>query len=596
MTANPSKDADPENPAPPKLPPRAARTKPASTSSETDAQRLLRPQPEPFSLTRQVSLGFGWLGQRFGVHPLGQRGGYPMKLLAVPPALWRGDAHRGAMATRGVLATSGFELNTQIHSFADARGSNDALGWLHGFAWLGDLATAQDTVTGAPVAERLVKLWLADGKRYGALIWAPAVAGERLIQWLTHAPLLLSSNDQVYRSAVLTALGRFAKHLHGQADKAPDGLPRLTAIVGLGLAGLMLPGREAAEAKAAGLLGPLLDRHILPDGGFSTRCPEQLHSALRLILTLRAGYKTRGIIPPEGLLRAIDRAVPALQGLVMGDGALANFNGGAALTAQMIDDTLSIAEVAAKPLRNGAHSGFQRLEGGRAVLVMDVGPPPSGLAARTAHAGALSFEFSDGAQRLLINCGGDAARPSAVTGALRDAVRRTAAHTALTLAGQDSTLVGADGRLGKGISEVVATRQENELGSWLDGAHDGYGARFGLRHRRRLFLNANGRDLRGEDRLEPCRSVKASGPHRVDIRFHLAPHITAVATQGGSGVALKIPGGAAWMFRAVGAVVAVEDSICVSQEGLRKTTQIVLSAAAPAQGASVSWSLRRQAK
>jgi uncharacterized heparinase superfamily protein len=590
MSAPP--DLEPHAPKP--VPKRKPKNPPPSF--ESDAQRLLRPEPERFSLGQVIGRGAAWVGQRFGSHPLRQRGGYPTRLLAVPPALWRGDAARGAQVARGQLICPDFELNTQTTSFADARGSEAALSWLHGFAWLADLSAAYEAISAAPLAERLIKLWLADGKRYGTPAWTPEVSAMRVINWLAHAPLLLASNDQVYRSAVLTALGRFAKHLHAQADKAPDGMPRLTAIVGLGLAGLMIPGREASESKAQGLLAGFIDRHILPDGGFSTRCPQDLHTALRLLLTLRAGYRTRGVATPDSLQGAIDRSVPALKGLVLGEGSLARFNGGAALTQSEILETLSIADSGAKALRNGAHSGFQRLEAGRAVLVMDVGPPPTGPALLKAHAGALSFEFADAAQPLFINCGSDAEHPSLVSPALRAAVRRTAAHTTLTLAGQDQTLFAADGRLGKGITEVVATRQENEQGSWLDGAHDGYAARFGLRHRRRLFLKANGMDLRGEDRLEPVRSVKAAGPFRIDVRFHLAPAITAVATQGGAGVALKLPSGAAWMFRAQGAVVTLEESIAITRAGSRKTMQIVLSAAATAQGGVVIWSLRRQPK
>ncbi len=577
-------------------PPRPVRARAAPPVVETDAQRLTRPANEPFSLTQRTGQLINWISNRLVAHPMMQRGGYPLKLLVVPPALWRGDAERGAAIAKGRLTNHGFELNTQTMGFAQARGSPAALAWLHGFGWLADLAAAHDTISAAPIAERLVKLWLADSKRLPALAWTPDVTAQRLMAWMCHAPLLLSSNDQVYRSAVLTALARFARHLHGLADKAPDGVMRMTAASGLALAGLALPGRDSSEARAAALMTAVLDRHVLPDGGFSSRCPAHLLAVVRLALTVKATYQARGIAPPDGIMRAIDRAVPALKGLMLGDGGLASFNGSGPGDPAHLDEVLSLAQVGAKPLRNGAHSGFQRLEGGRAVLILDVGPPPSGAASYTAHAGTLGFEFSDGPQRLIVNCGGDAARPSATPPPLQAAVRHTPAHSTLTLAGQDSTVLAADGRLAKGVTEAIATRQENGEGTWIDGSHDGYVARSGLRHRRRLFLKANGMDLRGEDRLEPVRASKTGRDHRVDIRFHLAPGVTAVPTQGGAGVALKLPGGAAWMFRARGAVLAVDESISLTPTGPRKTSQIVLSAAAPPQGAVVTWSFRRQAK
>src|SRR3546814_8214617 len=60
--------------------------------------------------------------------------------------------------------------------------------------------------------------------------------------------------------------------------------------------------------------------------------------------------------------------------------------------------------------------------------------------------------------------------------------------------------------LGKGVAEVLVHRQENEAGTWVDAGHDGYIRRFGIEHRRRFYLSANGQDLRGEDTLLPVRS------------------------------------------------------------------------------------------
>jgi len=48
---------------------------------------------------------------------------------------------------------------------------------------------------------------------------------------------------------------------------------------------------------------------------------------------------------------------------------------------------------------------------------------------------------------------------------------------------------------------VLARREEAEGNAWLDLSHDGYRQHFGLVHHRRLYLSADGTDLRGQDRL-----------------------------------------------------------------------------------------------
>ncbi|MEJ1979167.1 MAG: heparinase II/III-family protein [Acetobacteraceae bacterium] len=69
--------------------------------------------------------------------------------------------------------------------------------------------------------------------------------------------------------------------------------------------------------------------------------------------------------------------------------------------------------------------GFQRLQAGRTVLLVDCGRPPPPGVDRLSHAGTLSMELSIGRERLIVNCG---AAPA--SGApWRDASRATAAHS-----------------------------------------------------------------------------------------------------------------------------------------------------------------------
>jgi uncharacterized heparinase superfamily protein len=577
-------------------PARARKVKPSRDVYESGPQQLARGSVAGPSISERIAAAFGSLVSKTGLSRLPMGGSYPLKLIVAPPDLWRGDASKGAAIAKGQLACPGLMLDTTTQRYVDVTGSADQLAWLHGFSWLRDLAAAHDGTAGASYSERLIKLWLQDVTRTPPVAWRPDVVGLRLINWISHAPMLLSSTDQVYRSAVLTALARATKQLHRTVEKAADGPQLLTAAAGLIMAGLTLPGREAAETKGAAVLETALDRLIGLDGGFATRSPEDMLGVLKVLLTIRAAYQTRGQAYPGGLLRAIDRLVPALKGLVMGDGMLGQFHGGGATRQADFDDTLAVAAVNAKPLKNAAHSGYQRLEGGRAILVMDAGPPPSGKLSANAHAGVLAFEFSDGPQRLIINCGSEGTRPSVVPNTLLAAMRSTAAHSTLVLNNANATEMRSDGFLGNGVDEVTATRQENEDGSWIEAVHDGYAARFGFDHRRRLFLKTDGMDMRGEDRLQVTKPGKAKAGLPVDVRFHLAPGVVAITTQGGSGAALKMPGGAAWMFRARGGTIAVTESVSISAEGPRKTTQLVLSTLTAADGVVLNWSLQRQAK
>ena len=100
---------------------------------------------------------------------------------------------------------------------------------LQGFSWLRDLAAAAAREKGARLAEALAGRWLlAHGTRVDEA-WAPDLWGERILFWTAYAPYILSSRDAGYRSALLNTLARGARHLDANADKAPPGLPRITA-------------------------------------------------------------------------------------------------------------------------------------------------------------------------------------------------------------------------------------------------------------------------------------------------------------------------------------------------------------------------------
>ena len=122
---------------------------------------------------------------------------------------------------------------------------------LQGFAWLRDLAAAASREKGARLAEALAGRWLlAHGTRVDEA-WAPELWGERILFWTAYAPYILSSRDAGYRSALLNTLARGARHLDANADKAPPGLPRITAWAGRGRRGLLVQGGQSRLSRAA---------------------------------------------------------------------------------------------------------------------------------------------------------------------------------------------------------------------------------------------------------------------------------------------------------------------------------------------------------
>ena len=557
-------------------------------------KRLVRADDRGLSLGERLAARFYQMTWRTPFHAFRLNGRYPLKLLAVPQ-----DPLAGNVAAGRAFAEGFVQLGLSRAALGDIEGSADAVApalimHCHRFAWLRDVAAAFNRAQAATIAEPIVRAWLErNGAHVGDAAWAPETVGWRTLFWASHAPLILSSTDVVYRSSVLNTFARGARHLERSADRASVGLPRIVAWAGIVAAGLLIPGGDPRRQFGEAGLERALKAGMSDDGGVITRVPTTQLELIELLAMLRAVYQVRNVELPQMLQSALDGAVAALLGVAMGDGGLASWQGGGPVPQDKVQSIVAASGVRTRPLRQARDWGYQRLMSGATVVVADMAPPPPSRLSRGGCASTLAFELSDGDRRLIVNCG-NGPDGSTIPVELRRALRTTAAHSTLTLGDTNSTAINADGTLGAGVASVEVDRQELEGGSRIDATHDGYARRFGLIHKRTLALSAGGRELRGEDALLPGPRRRKSRDIAFAIRFHLAPGVEVTPTADGLAALLRIDHGPLWQFRCRGGTLTIEDSLWVDADGRpRPTQQFVIEGVSPAGGTSVGWLLKR---
>ena len=494
----------------------------------------------------------------------------PAALAASPIDPWPGDARRADLLFQGHFRFAGKTAEAPNQPpWRLLPNEPEWLAALHGFAWLRDFAAAGGASAQAH-ARRLVRSWIELCGEWDPVLWAPGVQGRRLLSWVGHAAFLLEDAEPAFRDAFLRSLARQLRHL-SRAARVVEGEDALVAATGVVAAAAALgDGRRLDRGLAR--LARETDRQIGADGGHLSRRPDGQMQALRDLVAAREAVRAAGRETPDPLQVAIDRMGPMLRAFRHGDGGLALFNGGFEAAAEAVDLTLARADARGKALDNAPHAGFQRLAARKTALIADVG-------VGGAHAGCLSFELSVGKRRLVVNCGSGRWR----SGAWAAAAKATAAH---------STLIVDD--TSSAPSAVEVERSQDETGSlWLDLAHDGYLANLALRHRRRLFLDASGADLRGEDCLEGEGLARHSG-RRFALRFHLHPEVQASLVQGGGHVLLKLSSGPGWRFRAAGGTVSLEDSVYLGRpDEIRRSKQIVVGGALAPDMVPLKWAFRQ---
>jgi uncharacterized heparinase superfamily protein len=580
--------------APHSVPPEAA-PGPEGEGIE-QGKRLIRVADDKgLSLAQRIANRFYLLSWKTPIHGRRLKGKYPLKLLAVPDDEIPGNAHAGQAIRAGYFLFRGLKQPLKTLDFDRLDLLPPFVDYLHGFHWLRDLATVATREQAAPVAESVMRKWLdAHADTPSEPAWRADNAGWRLLFWSAHAPLILSSSDLVYRSLVLNCIARTARHLDRSADKAPIGLPRLVAWGGIVAASMLLPGGAARKLFGEAGLKRAIDSGLHSDGGIVSRSPIDQLETIMLLTMVMAVYDVRREQPPIFLRDALGKAVPALLGLVHGDGGLGNWQGAGAIDPATIEAVIRASRVRARPLRQARDWGYQRLAAGGTVVQIDAAPPPVAQLADAGCASTGAIEISDGSQRLIVNCGGAALEGAFMPRDLAQGLRTTAAHSTLVLDDSNSTALLPDGTLGKGVTEVELNRQESESGSRLDLSHDGYVRRMGYVHRRLLLMSGDGKEIRGEDMLTPAARRKKPVKLPVQLRFHLAPGVEPTPTADGMGALLRIDHGATWQFRASAGKLGIEESLWTDSEGRpHGTRQLVITSEALPGGSTIGWLFRK---
>jgi len=506
--------------------------------------------------------------------PLAQarlEGPVPDRLAAVPPDPYPGDRATGERLLKGRFLGGAPASDPAAFWSAAADGAPGA-DWAHGFSWLRDLKAMETDESGA--ARALVDAWI---QRFGAwddAAWSPETTAERLVSWLSAAPWLVG-DGALFRSRLYAAIARQTRHLSECAADAADGAALLSAAAALAIAGVAVPQTKPAAERGFALLRRELRLQVLPDGGHASRNPllacDVAVALRRVVETCRAA----GCETPQPLRHALDRIAAHVRFHTLPDGRLAIFNGGAEGEPAAVAYAAGEGEAAAAPFGFAGDSGYHRAAAARARLIVDGGAPPPAPYAAAAHASALSFTFASGRRRIFVNCG-DGARTG---GAWANALRTDEAHTAPIARFADGPARW---------TRTTGRKRENRDGRWIDVEREGLAGGRLVFQTRRLFLSADGDDLRGEDAIETGEADLAS----YALRFHVHPAAKAVVCRDDRSALITLDNQEAWRFKA-NAPLRIEESVH-SADGAepRKTSQIVVDCA-DIVADTVRWGVRK---
>ena len=572
-----------------------------SRGSETRPEALAAPVSPPLRIARPSAIGEPWRANPFHRMRLSETAPDRIETWGNDPRV--GDAQRGREIGKGVWRIAAERIaGDHALPWRAAHPSRHFSARLHAFAWLGDLAAVGPSAH-ARIAE-LLDAWVEEYGAWDDLAWDPELTAERLFAWLCWGRPAFESGDSTRRRALLRCAARQARLLLiSQNELSERHLGAIKAGAALVLAGAAgFPEAERLIEQGEEMLTEACAKQFLPDGGHLSRSPEALTEAFSDLIAAHHALSARAETSP-----IIHDAIPKLANMVrmlrLGDGGLGCFHGGSEGSPASIDAALSRAPGEPRVFQFATHSAYQRLEAGPLRILFDVGGAPPLSFSERAHAGALAFEISSERERLIVNVG--AARELEPLG--RFAARATNGHSALIVEDALSAVL-EEQRRGKAPARLIGPhlddvrRSADESGVTLQGRHDGYRAKFGLLHRRYLFADPEGRNLRGIDELIRPAKLKTPALKRAIAfvaRFHLHPDVRVRLIEHQMAL-LETRAGQRWRLRTDAEHIAIEPSIYWGGRAVpRDSVQIVLSGVADPMGHGlgppnrIRWALTR---
>lgn len=400
---------------------------------------------------------------------------------------------------------------------------------------------------------RLVDDWIDRNPRGSSPGWDAFVISSRLMNW---AQAFSVFGDAP--SGVLESFAHQTGWILGHLEKDVRANHLLKNAQALVVAGAMLGDNCGEEATRRGmeLLARELDEQILVDGGHYERSLMYHCQILEDNLLVHAALEN----PPEKLTSAIEQMTGFLKRMIYRDGGIPQFSD-ASLELDFPADSLlrfvkkrfpEIDTTRPTGCRSEKTSGFYVFESpdGEARMTVKAGEPGPAYQLGHAHCDMLSYEFTVGKRRLIVDSGVF----SYDNDKLRAYSRGTSAHNTVRVNGQEQLECWNRFRVGRRYTPIVNTWTSHAGGQLLRAGHDGFTP---YRHERIVFQASTGFWLIAD---------RVTGPDSCDVESYVHAHPDASVQQGyeqwrietGDAILKIIPFGMDWTETISGAESPVQ--------------------------------------
>ena len=444
----------------------------------------------------------------------------PKNLKIIPPNLWKGDIESG----KNFLKKKNFHIKNKK--------SNEFF-YYHSFSWLTDLKIfGKENLR--IYARELTKNWIKNNSSWNLNTWDNYILGSRLCSWIHNYDFFFLTSNDDFKKNLFKSISKQLNHLTQNFSSINGNSELIRIIKALIYISICIPNKKSLYQIAIFNLKTEIARQILKDGCHFQRSPkihmEVLYDLIDIRSILNAANKKVFI----DLQNAIEKMSLVSYFFLHKDYSLALFNESSNVDISFIDEIISQIPKPKKIPRDLVDAGFQRINTKDTVVIVDCGIPKNFNATYKAHASTAGFEISYKKKKIIIN--------SSPLYKNKEISKSTAAHSTLTLNSTNAYKILKNGYLSR-IPELIKVKRIERYGSnFLEIENYSYKQQYESIHKRLLYIDKNGTDIRGEENIY-CPSELT-----FDIRFYLDETIKTSQINNGKAILLKLPNGTGWKF------------------------------------------------
>ncbi|KMQ51307.1 Heparinase II/III-like protein [Chitinispirillum alkaliphilum] len=367
--------------------------------------------------------------------------------------------------------------------------------WLYNLHYFDFLNSSLELETG----KKLITSWIEDNPPTEGNGWEPYPVSLRAVNWIKWH---LCTNQLA--NSTLKSLAMQVQHLSHNLEYHLLANHLLANAKALVFAGLFFEGKAADQwlKKGIKILEKEIPEQLLNDGGNFERSP--MYHCIMIedildIINLSRCYSHPLItenLSNEWLEKA-GKGLDWLKAMCHGDGNIALFNDAAFGIAPQYRDLAQYAarsgitpddHLPKKGVTNLSDTGYIRIETDSYTMIFDAGEIGPAYQPGHAHADTLSFEFSSGKERIIVDSGTSCYG----SGHERLRQRSTSAHNTVSVDGKNSSEVWSGFRVAKRAQIVEYAIEEDGKSYILKAAHNGFKRlnNVGL-HRRKITARRN---------------------------------------------------------------------------------------------------------